>query len=512
MTIFRAFLPFLFVFGVLARAQTASASDFQYFHENVLGTSLEIRVDIDSEDVAAQVESTVLEEIDRLDQILSRYKVDSELMRWQRGENVRGISDDLAIVLSHAEQWRVRTGGAFDVRSGVLDAIWDQAEKDNHLPSGEQLKLVTEQLTCSPWRKESSRSFDRNDNLPVSLDGLAKGYILDSVCMLIEARFPSVRQMTINIGGDLRKTGQDALFVAIADPENPAVNTTPLARVEIVGEAGVATSGGYHRTYKIDGHQYSHILDPRTGQPVKTVVSATVIAPTAMESDAAATAVSVLGMHDGIRLIEKIPGFECLILDEQGEVTVSSGWPTSGSRAGLSFVAFEEEVPEDDSAEVKTPAHGIFVDFSLPRQTGGRYRRPYVAVWLEDEVGYPVKIAVLWLMKEQLGARWYRDLTRWYRSDRLRRIVEESNLIETVSSATRGPGEYDAHFDGTDNLGRRLPYGKYTLCLEVAREHGTYQIIRQSVQLGTQPIEDQELKGNDEINDASFRYVPWPDH
>ncbi|HCO26668.1 MAG TPA: hypothetical protein DIT97_27990, partial [Gimesia maris] len=80
---------------------------------------------------------------------------------------------------------------------------------------------------------------------------------------------------------------------------------------------------------------------------------------------------------------------------------------------------------------------GLNVDFTLKRPEGGRYRRPYVAVWLEDEDGFPVKTALLWMQTKQPGPRWHRDLTRWYRNDRFRKLAENKELIGTISAATR---------------------------------------------------------------------------
>ncbi|HCO23542.1 MAG: hypothetical protein CME31_07165, partial [Gimesia sp.] len=71
------------------------------------------------------------------------------------------------------------------------------------------------------------------------------------------------------------------------------------------------------------------------------------------------------------------------------------------------------------------------------------------------------------------------------------------------------PGQYKARFDGTDNQGKPLPHGKYTLYIEAAREHGTYQIIRKPVELRADPISKQGLQGNVEIGNASFEYIPW---
>ena len=151
------------------------------------------------------------------------------------------------------------------------------------------------------------------------------------------------------------------------------------------------------------------------------------------------------------------------------------------------------------------------MNFTLNRPNGSRYRRPYVAIWLEDSDGFPVKTALLWLQVEQPGPRWHRDLTRWYRNDRMRKVVEKTNMIGTISGATRGPGEYQARFDGTDNEGNKLENGKYTLCLEVAREHGTYQIIREPIALDGNPIAKKSLKSNIELSSVNIEYVPIAD-
>ena len=90
------------------------------------------------------------------------------------------------------------------------------------------------------------------------------------------------------------------------------------------------------------------------------------------------------------------------------------------------------------------------------------------------------------------------------------KVVEKTNLIDGVdgiSGATRGPGQYEVHFDGTDNAGKALPNGEYILCLEAAREHGTYQIIREKFEWGSSSIPKKTLKGNIEIPTASYEFV-----
>ncbi len=134
-----------------------------------------------------------------------------------------------------------------------------------------------------------------------------------------------------------------------------------------------------------------------------------------------------------------------------------------------------------------------------------RYRRPYLAVWVEDRDGHAARTLALWLQTRQPGPRWHADLKRWYREDKDRRQADATNLIETVSRPTRPPGKYSVTWDGKDDHGKPLGPGSYTVCIEAAREHGTYQLIRKEVTIGDKPFAE-ELKGNVEVKSASIEY------
>ena len=145
----------------------------------------------------------------------------------------------------------------------------------------------------------------------------------------------------------------------------------------------------------------------------------------------------------------------------------------------------------------------IEVEINRPN-AARRYRKPYVAVWIEDEHKFPVKTIALWIMQDRPGPRWYPDLKRWYSSDRMRLLAEDQNLIDGMSGATRSPGKHKMAWDGTDNAGVRLPEGKYTLMIESAREHGSYQLIKETIEVG-KPLK-KNLKGNAEIKAVSVDY------
>jgi len=481
-------------------AQTTSAEIHRFHYENILGTSLELHIESDDSDAADRLKESALDEITRLSKILSSYDPTSEVSRWQRGELPgKALSNELSSVLTRAEYWRQQTGGAFDVRTKHLHNFWCQAEQRGVYPTTAQRQKLINSFSKAPYKWTSGTITMIDPNVAISLDALAKGFILDRVCQKILELDGETENFLINIGGDIRKLGSARWDVGIENPFTPHENADPLTRVKLTTAAAIATSGNYRRGYVINNVRESHIFDPRIGLPTSHIRSASVLATTGMDADALATAFSVLSVQQSLELAESHKEVECLLVLNNGSIVKSTGWPGRNVKESTeSYVqAFQ---PQKNT--------GLHLTFSLNRPQEGRYRRPYVAIWLEDKDGFPVKTALLWLQIEQPGPRWHRDLTRWYRNDRARKLVESTDMIKTVGGATRGPGKYETRFDGTDNSGKQLPSGRYTLCIEVAREHGTYQIIRKPVELGSKAIPLTKIAGNVEVGGISYQYTP----
>jgi hypothetical protein len=147
----------------------------------------------------------------------------------------------------------------------------------------------------------------------------------------------------------------------------------------------------------------------------------------------------------------------------------------------------------------------LLVNLEINTPEGGRYRRPYIAVWVEDKEGFPIRTLSLWVQARQPGPRWIPDLRRWFRSDRMRQFTDKTDMVSTVSSPTRQPGKYSVLWDGTDDQKKPVPAGSYTLYIEAAREHGTYQLIKKAITVGDRPFQ-ADLGGNVEIKSASVEY------
>lgn len=145
------------------------------------------------------------------------------------------------------------------------------------------------------------------------------------------------------------------------------------------------------------------------------------------------------------------------------------------------------------------------VQLEIAAQAGGFARRPYVAVWIEDKDGVPVKTLALWVQNTGRGPRWIPDLRRWYRGERLRQLADGGNLVATVSAATRMPGTYKLLWNGRDDQGKPVTQGTYVVCVEAAREHGTYQLLRKEIIASRQALR-AELGSNVEIRSATVDY------
>ena len=109
----------------------------------------------------------------------------------------------------------------------------------------------------------------------------------------------------------------------------------------------------------------------------------------------------------------------------------------------------------------------------------------------------------LWFQQGGRGLRWLRDLRAWVRGEQLRKLAEGGDLAATVSSATRQPGKYSVVWDGKDDQKKPVSQGEYFICVEAAREHGTYQLIRKNFPLTSKPLK-AELGGNLEIKSADI--------
>ena len=493
-------MPALLLSALTAITTTAAPSWHVFRHEHVLGTSLELKFAAATTHDAEAAEAAALAEIDRLAKILSGYDATSEFRQWlaTKGE-ARRVSPELFEVLSLFDSWRERTDGALDASAEIVGQLWKSAAREQHTPSSADFSTAIAAVRQTHWRLDpAARTATHLTDAPLMLNSFAKSYIIDRACAaaLAAGRLESA---VVNIGGDLAVRGAAVDHVLIADPIADAENDAPLTQIAVRDRA-VATSGGYRRGVEIAGRWYSHLVDPRTAQPVDHVRSATVVAPRATDAGALATALCVMTPDEGMRLVATVRDTECLLVLSDGRRLASAGWTAIETTppAPKNVFAAVGAIPTD-STTASASAFELAVNLEIAAVGGGRAKRPFVAVWIEDKDGYPLRTIALWYH----GDRWLPDLRAWNRADQMRQMSEGGQIAASISSATRSPGKYTLKWDGKDSQGRPVPAGKYTVAIEAAREHGTHQTVRREVDFAGEP-QHVDLPANTELASVSL--------
>jgi thiamine biosynthesis lipoprotein len=225
------------------------------------------------------------------------------------------LDDEAAELLSLCDEMYALTGGVFDAASLPLLRLWDWKASPPRVPDSEAISAARE--LCG-WNK-----IERHPcavRLPVAgmgidLGGIGKEYAIDRV--LAMARERGITNVLIDIGQDLRVAGRgpqkDAWYIGLEEPDQPGQCWSCLR----LADQAVATSGDYFRSFTHDGRRYGHILDVRSGEPVRNGCQAvTVIAPNCALAGILSTAAFVLGPCKGLELIQKHGNVEACITTE----------------------------------------------------------------------------------------------------------------------------------------------------------------------------------------------------
>lgn len=254
----------------------------------------------------------VFEEFARLENLLSKYRPDSEISRL----NLRGslkVSTETFYILKKSKEFWEASNGAFDISVGVLVDLWGFTDKKYSRPSEEKIKQVLKLVG------EDKIILQDNDNvvkfmfsgMKIDLGAIAKGYALD--CAVKNLKENNIKSCLINAGGQIYCLGEK-----FGKPWKIAINNP--RRTEFVGnlelkDKSVATSGDDQQYFIIGNKRYAHILDPKTGCPADTgIASVTVVANDGLTADALATAIFVLGEEKGKALADKFSGTEVKII------------------------------------------------------------------------------------------------------------------------------------------------------------------------------------------------------
>lgn len=292
----------------------------------LMATLFRIDVIVDDEVMGREAIDAAFAEIEAAEGILSNWDDSSQISELNRSAGVQPVvvSDELMAVLQRAHEVAELTDGAFDISFASCGGLW--SIRDRRIPSDDELARCLPHVDYRKVALDPTRSavFISDPDTRLGIAGLAKGYRVDRAAGVLDGR--GITDFVVDGGGDMRvSTGSSGTPwpIQVAHPRRE----TPLG-VVFVTSGAIATSGDYEWFFEQGGVRYHHILDPTTGRPARGSTSATVIAASAVDADALATGLFVMGPREGIALAERLPGVEAMLIGGDLSVHTTSGFPS----------------------------------------------------------------------------------------------------------------------------------------------------------------------------------------
>ncbi len=288
-----------------------------------------------SADQASKAADAAFARAEELEQIMSDYRADSELMQLSRQGATAPIpvSEDLYRVLERSLWVSGLSHGLFDVSSGPLVRLWREARKSGQLPNPAEIAQAKALVDYRNIELDAANHavFLKHPGMMLDLGAIGKGYAADQMLAVLNSR--GIKRAMVVAGGEVvvsepppGSTGWN-VEVDTADEGTGNPGCTVLLHA-----AAISTSGDEHQFLEVNGHRYSHVVNPATGWALEGKASTTVIARDSTTADGLATALSLLPVADGIRISESLPGVATLWVRRPGvewKRYTSRGFPRS---------------------------------------------------------------------------------------------------------------------------------------------------------------------------------------
>ena len=266
-----------------------------------MACTFEVFINAGQYEHGTQAALAALDLVDRLEDQLSVYREHSEISRLNRDAALGPVEVEgrLFALLVRAVEIHRETGGAFDVTAGRLSSVWGFKRRDGKIPTAEELETARASIGSGHLELDETALRVRfgQPGLEIDLGSIGKGYALDRAAGWLEAEgigdflLHGGSSSVLARGTHGEPDGEKGWFVGVRNPLDPERR---IGRLRLADRA-LATSGSGTQFFMHDARRYGHILDPRSGWPAEGVLSASVLAPSAADADALATAFYVMG-------------------------------------------------------------------------------------------------------------------------------------------------------------------------------------------------------------------------
>ncbi|MCB1646127.1 MAG: FAD:protein FMN transferase [Pseudomonadales bacterium] len=315
----------------------AAAADWYHEEQAIMGTSVSVTLWADSPVTGKQAIAAVMDEMRRVDSTLSSYKPQSDLsyINQHAWDHPVTITPEMVRLLDKSLWYSRLSDGAFDISFASVGQQYDY--RTGKQPSDAERKVLQRAIDYRliTLDQQSGTVALGHPDMRIGLGGIAKGYAVDRAIAQLQAL--GVAHANVSAGGDSRILGDklgEPWLVGIrnpraADPEKSVAIVIPLA------DAAISTSGDYERFFfdPDTEERVHHIINPKTGRSASGVTSVSIIGPDGFDTDPLSTTVFIMGVTEGLALIERLADFECVIIDAAGEVHYSTGLQTPAAVA-----------------------------------------------------------------------------------------------------------------------------------------------------------------------------------
>jgi thiamine biosynthesis lipoprotein len=305
-------------------AASSVLADWHTDTRDIMGTRITVEVWSDDAELSSQCMGKVFTEMHRIDALMSPWKENSELALLNReaASHPVKLGTELYRLIQQSLKISELSGGAFDITFASVGYLYDY--RKGIRPSDSEIADKIDAINYRHIRlnpQDNTVAFDKQ-GVRIDLGGIAKGYAVDNGIRILHEC--GISNALVSAGGDTRLLGDKAGRPWMTGIQHPR-KRPGVAVVLPLSDAAISTSGDYERFFIDNGERHHHIISPKTGKSVSATISATVIGPDALMTDALSTTLFILGAEKGLPLIETLPEFDAIIIDASGKMHYSKG-------------------------------------------------------------------------------------------------------------------------------------------------------------------------------------------
>lgn len=292
----------------------------------LMGSRFELTAVSENEALAKEAIHAGIAEIKRIESLISSWDSNSQTSNVIRNAGIKPVKVDQELfnLIRRSRKISHLTHGAFDISYASMDKIWKFDGSMKVMPDSASVKASVSKINYENIILDAKQQtvFLKEKGMKIGFGAIGKGYAANKALALMAKM--NLDGALVNASGDLISWGKDEgdkdWKIGISNPKNKDQIYSWLT----IGETAVVTSGNYEKFVEFDGVKYSHIIDPRSGYPVKGLSSVTIICPNAELADALATSVFVLGKEKGLELINQLKGIECILVSDDQKLITST--------------------------------------------------------------------------------------------------------------------------------------------------------------------------------------------